>query len=45
MDKTNRFTDEAFKKVTDKKVIEEAKTRAEQLKATPAPRPDNKKIS
>lgn len=33
MDKNERFTDQAFDKVTDRKVIEEANRRAKILKA------------
>lgn len=33
MDKNERFTDQAFKKVTDQKIIDEAMRRVTQLKA------------
>jgi hypothetical protein len=45
MDKNDRFTDQAFKKVTDQKVIDEAKLKAEQLRATGPSTPKDKKIS
>lgn len=45
MDKNERFTDQAFEKVTDKKVIEKAQRRAEELRAQVAPKAEDKKIS
>lgn len=45
MDKNERFTDQAFEKVTDEKVIEEAKRRAEVLAAEVPAKADDKKIS
>lgn len=45
MDKENRFTDQAFKKVTDKKAIEEAKRRAEVISSEAPPKKNDKKIS
>ena len=44
MGKPERFTDQAFTKVTDKKAIEEAKLRAEALKAELTPKVEDNEI-
>ena len=41
MDKNERFTDQAFKKVTDQKVIDEAIRRVTQLGAEVPPTPED----
>lgn len=45
MSDSSRFTDQAFEKVSDEKVIEEAKRRAEVLAAEVPAKVDDKKIS
>ena len=45
MDKYERFTEDAFKKVTDQKVIDAATRRADELKAQVASKLENNEIS